>query len=214
MQTFSEISDNYPDIYKKIEDILLSRYEQLELYEASVIACGYAVSGFGSDLLFEYLEKIIMSKFNELDEFGFREIVRAYVVTMSGSKEFFELIKMRIKDNLELFNITEKLFIVKCYFDREQGDKELYEEIEKSIGEKLKRPKDILLEELCSIADCLCRTGVFSREFQKLFELTMSERIKDIVANPKVSRFLYNTFYNSGMCSVGMMNLLYKTFAG
>ena len=92
IQTFSEISEYYMGIYKKIEDVILSRYEQLELSDATVIACGYAISGLGSETFFEYLEKLITSKFSQLDKNGFREVVRALIVSMNGSPEFFKLI--------------------------------------------------------------------------------------------------------------------------
>jgi hypothetical protein len=200
------------DIYKKIEDIILSRYEQLELSEATVIACGYAISGCGSNLLFEYLEKLITSKFSQLDKTGFRETVRALVVSLNGSPQFFQLIKHNLKNNLNLFNVTEKVYITKSFFDKKQGDKDFYLLLENSITENLVNHKDLMLEEICAVADCLCNTRVFSREFQKLFEHVLSMRIKDITGNPKVSQFLYNTFYSTGMCSVGLMNLLMKAY--
>jgi hypothetical protein len=210
IQTFSEISKYYMEIYQKMEEIILARYEQLELNEATVIACGYAVAGCGSDLLFDYLEKYIMSNFNKLDKNGFREIVRAFVVSLNGSKEFFQLIKHNIKGNIDLFNITEMVYIIKCYVERNEGDKELYEMIEKGIAEILRTPKEVVLEEICIIAEAICNTQVFSREFQKLYEHVVAERMSEIVADKKVSKFLYSAFYSKGMCSVGLMNLLFK----
>jgi hypothetical protein len=212
IQTYSEISEFYMDIYKKIEDIILSRYEQLELSEATVIACGYAVSGLGSEMLFEYLEKLITSQFTKLDKDGFREAVRALIISLNGSPMFFELINHNLKDNLKLFNIIEKIYITKAFYDKKLGDKELYEIIEKSLTESLSDPKELLLEEICAIADCLCYTRMFSRQFQKIFEMVISSRIKDILGNPKVNSFLYKTFYSTGMCSVGLMNLLLKSY--
>lgn len=155
---------------------------------------------------------MILSRFNELDDTSFRDVVRGFVVSMMGSEVFFEVIKMRIKEKLALFNTVELVYITKCFYDKEQGDKELYELIEKSIAEHLKT--DVVLEELCAVADCLSQTNVFTREFQKLFENIISTRIKEIVANKKVSKFLYTTFNKSKMCSAGLMNLLYKAFTG
>ncbi len=210
IQTFSEISEYYFDMYKKIEHIILSRYEQLELSDATVIACGFAVSGAGTDLFYQYLEKLITSKFTQLDKNGFREVVRALIVSQNGSEQFFQLIKHNIKNNLNLFNLQEKILIVKCFYDKKHGDKEFFELIEKSVTENLVNVKDILLEEICVIAKCLCESKIFSREFQKLFEHIISQKIQEITANRKISKFLYKTFYKSGMCSVGLMNLLLK----
>jgi hypothetical protein len=212
IQTYSEIAEFYMDIYKKIEDIILSRYEQLELSDATVIACGYSVSGLGSDLFFEYMEKMIIANFTKLDKNGFREAVRALIVSLSGSSQFFELIKYNLKDNIKLFNLTEKSYITKAYFDKKIGDKEFFLMLEESISDSFSDPKELMLEEICAIADCLCYTKVFSREFQKLFENVISSRIKDFAGNPKISQFLYNTYYSSGMCSVGLMNLLMKAY--
>ena len=76
LQTFSEISDHYKDLYTKIETIILSRYELLEPNEASCIACAFSISGYGSQQLFHLIEKLLMSKFNFIDDTGFREAVR------------------------------------------------------------------------------------------------------------------------------------------
>jgi hypothetical protein len=213
LQTFSEISEYYMDIYKKIEDIILSRYEQLELSDATVISCAYSVAGMGSEMLFEYLEKLIIANFNKLDKDGFREVIRALIVSINGSEEFFQLVKHNLQNNLDLFNLTELIYIVKAYHEKEQGDKQIFELLEKKISESLTNNKEILLEEICAIADCLCNSKVFSREFQKLFEHVISQRIKDIKGNPKVGKYLYNLFYVSGMCSVGLMNVLHKAYA-
>lgn len=212
VQTFSEISEYYMDVYMKIEDIILARYEQLELSDATVISCAYAVAGMGSNMFFEYLEKIVVSEFNKLDKQGFREVVRAFIVSLNGSEDFFQLIKHNIQNNLDIFNITELVYIVKAYHEKGQGDKFLFDLLEKKISESLIGDKEIMLEEICVVADCLCSSKVFSREFQKLFELLISQRIKDVKGNPKVCKYLYDLFYTSGMCSVGFMNLLLKAY--
>ena len=75
-QSFSEIADYYRDIFDKVEQILLSRYEQLTIEEATCIACAYSISGNGSKLLFELLEKLVTNQFNFLDKSGIRDSVR------------------------------------------------------------------------------------------------------------------------------------------
>ncbi len=213
IQTFSEISEYYFDIYKKIEDIILSRYEQLELNDATVIACGYSVSGAGSNLLFDYMEKLITSKFTQLDKNGFRETVRAFIISQSGTPQFFMMMMYNIKDHLELFNLQEKVLIVKCYSDKKYGNEEFYSIMEKAISKDMGDVNELLLDEICMVAASICENQVYSREFQKLFEHVVAQRINDITANKKVSKFLYNLFFKSGMCSVGLMNMFHKSFS-
>jgi hypothetical protein len=160
------------------------------------------------------MEKLLMSRFNELDNNSFRDVVRGFIISQLGSDTFFQLIKNRIKDNYNLFNMTELIFIAKCFFDKNQGDKEFFEIIEKELGKHLVKMDSVLLEEICTIVDCLCRTKVFSREFQKLVEIVINSKIKDITGNTKICNFLYNLYYDSGMCSLGLMNLLYNSFTG
>ena len=93
---------------------------------------------------------------------------------------------------------------------------EFYKNIRKlKISSKsiLKKPGDIVLEDFCTLADGISKTKVFSRDFQKVFEAALASRARDIMAKPKINKFLYDTFYESGMCSVGLMNLLFKTYS-
>ena len=119
---------------------------------------------------------------------------------------------MRIKEKISIFNITETVYIIKCYNDRQQGDSEFYSILEQHLGTLIKNPDEILLEELSAVADGFCSTTAFSREFQKLLEYIVSKRINDIVARPTICRFLYETFYASGQCSPGLMQILYKAY--
>ncbi len=214
LQLYAEVSDNYSDVYFKIEDIILSRYETLELSEAAIVSCAYSISGFGSEMLFQYMEKILISRFNEIDNNSFRDVVRGFIISQLGSDAFFQLIKTRIEENFSLFNVTELVFITKCYFDKKQGDKDFFNQIEKELGKHLAKMDSVLLEEICTIVDCLCKTKVFSREFQKLLEMVINSKIKEITGSPKICNFLYSLYYDSGMCSLGLMNLLYNSFTG
>ena len=214
LQLFAELSENYSDIYFKIEDILLSRYEILDVSESAIISCAYSISGFGSEILFQYMEKIITQNFNQLDNNGFRDVVRGFIISSLGSNQFFKMVKSRIKDHFSLFNITELVFITKCFYDKKEGDKDLFESIEKELSKYLNKMDNILLDELCTIVDCLCKTKLFSREFQKIVEFVIYHKIKEITGNSKICNFLYKSYYNSGMCSIGLMNVLYSSFTG
>ena len=78
MSTYKKISCDRYYLFIKIEHILLTRYEQLTLDEATCIACGFSISGNGSKQLFELLEKIVTNQFNYLDKKCIRECVRGY----------------------------------------------------------------------------------------------------------------------------------------
>lgn len=56
MQTFSEISEDFGEIFVKLEFLFLKRYEQLTIEQMSCAACGFAVAGFGSEYFFKLLE--------------------------------------------------------------------------------------------------------------------------------------------------------------
>jgi hypothetical protein len=213
IQTFSEYAEYYEDMYKKLEEIFLSRYEQLDVTEASIICCGFAVAKQGSEEFYGYLEKIIISNFNGIDSKGIRECVRGFIISGTGSSSFFQLIKFRISKDLSNYSLTELIFILKCFFDKNEGDPEFYKNIEEAVEQILKRPKDIDLEDFCTLADGIAKTKVLSRDFQKVFEASLASRANDIMSKPKINKYLYDTFSQSGMCSVGLMNLLFKNYS-
>lgn len=213
IQTFSEHAEFYEDIYNKLEEIILSRYEQLDSTEASIICCGFAVAKQGSDEFYKYLEKIIISNFNQLDAKGIRECIRGFIISGTGSSAFFQLIKYRIPKDFSNYTLTELIYILKSFFDKKEGDPEFYKNIEEAVEVILKKPKEINLEDFCTLADGIAKTKVFSRDFQKVFEASLASRANDIMSKPKINKYLYDTFSQSGMCSVGLMNLLFKNYS-
>lgn len=184
----------------------------MDLTEASIICCGFAIAKMGSETFYNYLEKIIVNKFNDLDSKGVRECVRGFIISGTGSSTFYKIIKYRINNSLDLFNLTELVYIFKCFSDKKEGDLEFYKKIEEALESYLKKPNDIPLEDFCLLADGISKTKNFTRDFQKIFEAALASRARDIMAKPKISKFLYDTFYESGKCSVGLMNLLFKTY--
>lgn len=118
----------------------------------------------------------------------------------------------KISTNLDLFNITELVYIFKAYHEKDILDNLFKETLEKKMVEFVRNHQNLLLEEICAVVDCLCVTKNLSRDFQKMLELVISQRMKDIKLNPKVLKFIYETYHSSGMCSVGLMELLYKHY--
>ena len=109
---------------------------------------------------------------------------------MTCSIQFFEMMKFKITTNIEIFNVTELMYILKSYHIANIKDDEFYKLIETKTADFIRNPKDILLEELCAVADGFCSTKSSSREFQKLLEYVISSRIKDIMSKPKIAKYL------------------------
>jgi hypothetical protein len=137
-----------------------------------------------------------------------------FIVPGTCSSQFYDMMNFKIKTNIEMFNVTELMYILKSYHIAKKADEELIKLIEKTTAEFIKDPKNVLLEELCAVSDGFCSTKAGSRDFQKLLEYVISSRLKDILGNPKVAKFLYDTFYVSGVCSVGLMDSLFKSYSG
>lgn len=133
---------------------------------------------------------------------------------MTCSSQFFQMMKFKISTNIEVFNVTELMYILKSYHIAKMGDEEFFKLLETKTAEFIKNPKEVLLEELCAIADGFCSSKVGSRDFHKLLEYVISSRIKDIISKPRIAKYLYETFYTSGVCSIGLMNTLFKSYTG
>jgi len=56
LQTFSEISQRYFKLFTQLEMLFLKRFDQMTLDEMTCCACGFAISGFGSQYLFTLME--------------------------------------------------------------------------------------------------------------------------------------------------------------
>jgi hypothetical protein len=52
MQAFSEISSKFPRLFVQLEQLFLKRFDQMSADEMTCCASGFAISGFGSDMLF------------------------------------------------------------------------------------------------------------------------------------------------------------------
>lgn len=139
---------------------------------------------------------------------------KGFLVSQQGSDQFFEMMKFKIKTNFEIFNLTELMYILKSYHIRKMCDEELSKMIEQRTAELIRDPKAVLLEELCAVCDGFCNSRKGSRDFHKLLEIVIVARLKDIMSKPNISKYLYNTFHTSGLCSVGLMNELYRSYTG
>jgi hypothetical protein len=60
LQSFSEISSHFSGLFVQLETLFLHRFDQMNPDELTCAASGFAISGFGSPLMFKYLENILL----------------------------------------------------------------------------------------------------------------------------------------------------------
>lgn len=61
LQSFSEISTQYFKLFTQLEMLFLKRFDQMTLDEMTCSACGFAISGFGSQYLFNLMEQGVIA---------------------------------------------------------------------------------------------------------------------------------------------------------
>jgi hypothetical protein len=66
LQTFSEIADPFVKLFVQIDSLLLDRFDQLDVDELCVAVCGFAVSGFGTDYMYQLFEQSIRQNIAKL----------------------------------------------------------------------------------------------------------------------------------------------------
>lgn len=228
VQIFSNLSEFYKDLYFKLEEIILKRQRSLDLTETTTLACGFAISGYGTPELFMVFEQIILKNFHQLDKHSFRDVVRAYIISTLGSDKTFLLVLgefINKSDRVSKFTITETVYIMKCFHDKLRAEfyykkigvksdtiDKFFSILEESLMAQLSNPEKVFLEEICSVCHYYCSTKIVSRDLQKQVESLIQFKIKDLKINPQISKFLYDLFLESGMCSSGLMNVLCEIY--
>ena len=67
----------------------MKRFDQMTPDEMTCCISGFAISGFGSKLMFSFVEQTMLELINEFNAQNVKELVRAFVVTRRGSKIIF-----------------------------------------------------------------------------------------------------------------------------
>ena len=80
--------------------------------------------------------------------------------------------------------------------------------LEKSIASHLRMTNEIDIKEIAMIVNVYTTTRACSREFQKLMEFTVLQRIDDLRANVELYHFVGAKFERSGFCSIDTMRTL------
>lgn len=70
-------------------------------HELTCAASGFAISGFGSPIMFRYLESIIIDQLATLEVANIKEMVRAFIITKRGSKNLFQILMPRLQQIMD-----------------------------------------------------------------------------------------------------------------
>lgn len=61
LQSYSEISKNFPKLFLLLENLFIQRYDQMTVHELTTCASGFAISGFGTPYFNNMLEQGVLS---------------------------------------------------------------------------------------------------------------------------------------------------------
>jgi len=86
LQSFSEISEEYPKLFLLLENLFIKRFEQMTTDELTTCASGFAISGYGTPYFNSLLEQGVLHKVGSLESYSLKEVVRGFIISMRGSK--------------------------------------------------------------------------------------------------------------------------------
>lgn len=72
----------------------------MSIDEMTVCACGFSISGFGSQYLYSILEQAIMANVNTIEAENIKEICKGFIFSLRGSKELHQVMMPRIQSQL------------------------------------------------------------------------------------------------------------------
>ena len=88
LQIYSEISKDFVKMFVLIEEMLISRFEQLSKDEICVAVCAFAMSGYGTPYLYKVFEAALKSETSNLTVQQTKEVARGFIFSLKGSKQF------------------------------------------------------------------------------------------------------------------------------
>jgi hypothetical protein len=89
----------------------------------------------------------------------------------------------RIQSTLSTFSCKELCYVLHGYHKQGNLPKSFTREIEEGVVKTLRNTQQITLEELTLIVKVFCTTRTGSREFHKLLETTVLQRLEDLKKN-------------------------------
>ena len=82
--------------------------------------------------------------------------------------------------------------------------------MEEGVVKTLRNTKDISVEEIALITKVFCTTRTGSRDFHKLLETTVLQRLDDLKKNMDALYQIGYKFEESGLCSLDTLKILKK----
>jgi hypothetical protein len=83
-------------------------------------------------------------------------------------------------------------------------------DIEEGVVKTLRNTKEITIEEIALITKVFCTTRSGTREFHKLLETTVLQRLEDLKKNMEIIYQIGFKFEESGLCSLDTLKILKK----
>ena len=133
--------------------------------ELTCAACGFAVSGYGTDYLFKLFELEILKHITDFDASNDKEVCRAFIFSLRGSKEIYNMMLPRIMARIENYTFNEKCFFLHAFHEKGLLSKKISKDLQYYIGETLKEPEKLSLEELSTVVNVMTKTRACSRDF-------------------------------------------------
>jgi hypothetical protein len=96
LQSFSEISDQFPRLFVQLETLFVQRFDQMSPDEMTVCACGFAISGFGSPFMFNFIEQNMVQNIDQFNAQNVKELCRAFIFSQRGSKNICQVLMPRV----------------------------------------------------------------------------------------------------------------------
>ena len=67
----------------------MKRFDQMERDEMTCCASGFAISGFGSDMLFRFIEANVLELIETFNGENIKELCRAFIFSKRGSESIY-----------------------------------------------------------------------------------------------------------------------------
>lgn len=164
--------------------LFLKRFDQMTVDEMTCCAAGFAISGYGSQYLFTLMEQGCI---NNLDKYqdaeNLKEICKAFIFSQRGSRTLFQAVMPRILTVLPSFTCKELCYLLHGYHKQGILSKPFASAIEEGVVKSLRMTKEITIDEIALITKVFCTTRTGTREFHKLLETTVLQRLEDLKKN-------------------------------
>jgi hypothetical protein len=116
----------------------------------------------------------------------------------------------RIQLVLSAFSCKELCYLLHGYHKQGILNKPFAREIEEGVVKTLRMTKEVSVEEIALITKVFCTTRTGTREFHKLLETTVLQRLEDIKKNMEMMYQIGYKFEESGLCSIDTLKILKK----